>query len=513
MAQSKLDRGWLTLGWQVTPTHEPRYWLDPNARPGGQEPTDLVRVRGDAVGFHTAIIAQSGSGKSFFLGRLIEEIVTQTRSRLVVLDPNADFRRVYEVEDGALWAQAGYDRHKRRGRLPHEAGRGEFLSRWPSKDIQVLTRTANRGHGSKNQIPLLLSWTSLSMDFLAEDLDPMLRSDLNHCHAFVQDLARLIEFNSIWDQHPSPRLIDEAEKYFRQAKTPGSEFRSNIEEAFSPRQLRAQHRQRALEVLFSRPGFRAIPPPLDLAVTRQLVEARSGFLRKRVARAPQYIDESVGHFYFSKAREFEAARILDPRPGHDRVATRLTVVDLPSLEKATRLLAINAILSDEWRRVREEWERALSEPGERDSRVPTFVVVDEAHNLIPAEPRSKAELALREQFRTIVSEGRKYGLYLILVSQRPDKLDPQVLSECENKALMRLSSGGVVETARRLLGLDDAQPRLLEKCLDFDTGRVLLLGRWAPEGSQVMYCAARRTIEGGRDRSVERRVQGRGAVR
>jgi hypothetical protein len=125
--------------------------------------------------------------------------------------------------------------------------------------------------------------------------------------------------------------------------------------------------------------------------------------------------------------------------------------------------------------------------------------VDEAHNLIPKDPRSKAQMALREQFRTIVAEGRKYGLFLIIVSQRPDKLDSLILSECENKALMRLGSASVLKLTSEILGLDDLPPKLLQKCLEFETGRALLVGSWCPDGPRITYAAARRTMEGGRN--------------
>ena len=88
-------------------------------------------------------------------------------------------------------------------------------------------------------------------------------------------------------------------------------------------------------------------------------------------------------------------------------------------------------------------------------RVPTFILLDEAHNFIPANTNEKSELTLRELFRTIASEGRKYGLFLILATQRPDKLDEFVISECENKAVMRLNSRKVASEVRKTMGLDD----------------------------------------------------------
>jgi hypothetical protein len=128
--ESTKEESYLTLGWEVTPTLEPRYWRKSDAKPGSQPASELVRVPADLMGSHTAIIAQSGSGKSFFLGRLIEELMLQTRSRCVVFDPNADFRKVYEPKLAKLWEKAAYDPPNRCDGLPHEASREEFATRW-----------------------------------------------------------------------------------------------------------------------------------------------------------------------------------------------------------------------------------------------------------------------------------------------------------------------------------------------------------------------------------------------
>jgi DNA helicase HerA-like ATPase len=125
----------------------------------------------------------------------------------------------------------------------------------------------------------------------------------------------------------------------------------------------------------------------------------------------------------------------------DLANVRLQVVDLPSIDEARfRLLTVSTLLEFEWIRARRKWESALPKEADKDFRVPTFIIVDEAHNLIPADPRNHNETRLREQFRTIAAEGRKFGLFLILVSQRPDKLDPWVLSECANRAVMKIGS-------------------------------------------------------------------------
>src|SRR5712691_8534306 len=57
------------------------------------------------LGCHTAVLAQSGSGKSFMIGRLLEELLLKTKARIVVLDPNSDFVRLPETDDSA-WTRA-----------------------------------------------------------------------------------------------------------------------------------------------------------------------------------------------------------------------------------------------------------------------------------------------------------------------------------------------------------------------------------------------------------------------
>jgi hypothetical protein len=99
----------LVLGWVLNSDMVPSYWLSPGAKPGAQSSANLVTASPKNMAYHTVIVAQSGSGKSFFLGRLLEELALKTRGRLVVLDPNADFRRMGDAVAESWWESAGYD--------------------------------------------------------------------------------------------------------------------------------------------------------------------------------------------------------------------------------------------------------------------------------------------------------------------------------------------------------------------------------------------------------------------
>jgi hypothetical protein len=499
----------LVLGWSLTPNLDPVYWLNRKAKPGQQSESDLVKVPAGLAATHTAIIAQSGSGKSFFLGRLIEELCLRTKARCLVLDPNSDFSRIYEAQDPKVWREAGYDALKRRGSLPHESSRESFLEQWSQVSVRVRT---GAGASVDKVEKLKLRWSSVSAAFLAEDLDPMLRGELYHAHAFVKAMEWLLLYKNPKGSPPSAKshkeqlstqtdtpeeidLIAEAEKLLgRGRELPEAGFRAEIEANFP---VPSGASLGALDVI-----------PI-LGVLGKFLQpfARSFVRNERLSRievlskGPRYISPGVERFYFGKAREYQAAGIVESRPSRakDVSPRQLEVVNLPSFDRNTQLLVTDAILSEEWDRAKIAWNNALKDASEKDSRVPTFIVVDEAHNLIPADPRTPADAALRERFRTIVAEGRKYGLFLILVSQRPDKVDTIVLSECENRAVMKLSSMSVLKLTRERLGLDDMSTRLLEKCLEFETGRILLIGNWAPQAPQLAYCAARRTVEGGRN--------------
>jgi DNA helicase HerA-like ATPase len=65
---------------------------------------------------------------------------------------------------------------------------------------------------------------------------------------------------------------------------------------------------------------------------------------------------------------------------------------------------------------------------------PVFVVIEEAHRFAPHSGESKSKSIIK----TILSEGRKFGVGVCLVSQRPSKLDADSLSQCMTQITMRI---------------------------------------------------------------------------
>jgi len=74
-----------------------------------------------------------------------------------------------------------------------------------------------------------------------------------------------------------------------------------------------------------------------------------------------------------------------------------------------------------------------------ERRLPILLVCEEAHRYIPADTRL-GFTSTRRAISRIAKEGRKYGVSLAIVSQRPSELEPSTLSQCSTIFSMRLSN-------------------------------------------------------------------------
>lgn len=74
-----------------------------------------------------------------------------------------------------------------------------------------------------------------------------------------------------------------------------------------------------------------------------------------------------------------------------------------------------------------------------DGGIQTLVVCEEAHRYIPADS-SAGFFPTRQAIARIAKEGRKYGVFLSIITQRPGELDPTILSQCNTVFAMRLGN-------------------------------------------------------------------------
>jgi uncharacterized protein len=112
-------------------------------------------------------------------------------------------------------------------------------------------------------------------------------------------------------------------------------------------------------------------------------------------------------------------------------ASPITVIDLSGIPKAVLDDLVGALL-----RILYDaafWGRARPEGGRQR---PLLLVLEEAHVYLGANSKGRAANVARQ----IAKEGRKYGVGLMLVSQRPSEVDPTILSQCGTLVAMRLTN-------------------------------------------------------------------------
>ena len=109
-----------------------------------------------------------------------------------------------------------------------------------------------------------------------------------------------------------------------------------------------------------------------------------------------------------------------------------------------------------------------------EKRHPIAIFCDEAHLYIPSETKTSIEEKALKSFERIAKEGRKYGLSLVVISQRPSDVNKTVLSQCGNFVAMRLTNPDDQNVIRRLFpdnlgGFSEILPIL-------DTGEAIIVG-------------------------------------
>jgi uncharacterized protein len=113
--------------------------------------------------------------------------------------------------------------------------------------------------------------------------------------------------------------------------------------------------------------------------------------------------------------------------------------------------------------------------------LPTVLVLEEAHNFVRRSRQEEADAGsssalCREAFEKIAREGRKFGLGLVLSSQRPSELSPTVLAQCNTFLLHRIVNDSDQDLVARLV--PDNVGSLLRELPSLPSRQAILLG-WA----------------------------------
>lgn len=363
---------------------------------------------------HLAVLAMTGSGKSYTVGRIIERLVAINNGTVVVFDPHGEYGRA--LSKGELQFSSALDsvEDKRdQETLPQIKATFERLQK-AGAGIQIFTpqhESFKHKYANKNQ-PLALQFDHFEMDDVAEILPGL--------------------------TEPQQRVLDVAIRYWRAV------------DRTEPRDI---NRLRFL-----------LGDGLDeLKEWDDLSESEAKALNGRSAAVASMKLSRV----LNEAQSFYSAAMESPtdiykmvgRPSNNQ--GRLIVIDLQGLGDTAKQV-VCALLSS-------EILRAAS--SKTDPLRPCFLVYEEGHSFAPAGGNAVSHRIIKK----IAGEGRKFGVGFCIVSQRPSKLDADVTSQCNTLITMRLKNP---DDQRFIAKASDMVSKAdLDELPSLSTGEALVCGR------------------------------------
>ncbi len=362
---------------------------------------ERARLAAEGFGRHTFLCGQSGSGKSYALGVILERLLLETSLRVVVLDPNGDFVHLGEL----------------RPRDEVRAADGRPLD----EDAHAALRVRHAAATERLHV--------FRAPALAGDEASAIRA---HFSEFAPDVqAMVLRLDPIADRDETHAL------------------------------------RRVIE--------RFGDGPYTLADVRAAAAADLSNDARQVALRIDNLGVANWSIWADRDQDGLMRRLGDD--------WRAVVLDtggftVPQESNLVALGALNVL-----------WNA-------REDRDPVLVVIDEAHNVCPADAADLVQGAATQRAIRIAGEGRKFGMFLLFATQRPQKVHPNVLSQADNLVLMRMNSAGDLEHLRETFSF--VPPAMLDQAARFGLGESLLAGRIVP-APLFARIEGRFTAEGGGD--------------
>ncbi len=308
--------------------------------------TELVLDVSDIVSTHLSVLASTGSGKSYTVGVLLEELLkSKNGGSCVVLDPHGEYRELSGLLDK--------ERLKNCGVLDEFKFRDESFP-----EIEVF---------DDEEIKVKIS--DLSFNELVSIIDDgSLSEKMRHYFRKAYDEVRNKEFTK-------RELLDEI---------------LNLEDEDGEKLIDSSQHSSTIEGLKWR-----------------------------------YRDSVLNKKFFQNYTKLNLDRLYQPR--------KISVIDLSNTSIRDQQLISSVILKKAFK-ARKGTEKGFYSEGEMFLPYPVFTVVEEAHRFTPSSGEAKSKNILKK----VLSEGRKFGVGVCLVSQRPSKLDSDALSQCMSQITMKL---------------------------------------------------------------------------
>lgn len=307
--------------------------------------TEVVLDVSDIVSTHLSVLASTGSGKSYTVGVLLEELLKNKNGASgIILDPHGEYKTLTDLLD--------------RDRLREKELIDEYIYE----------------NGEMPEVEV----------FDDEDIKIKI-SDLS-----FNDLVDIID-----DGNMSSKMIHYLRRAYNKVKN----------KEFSKKELLD-------EVMNLKEDGKKL---VDSSQHSSSIEGIKWRYKKNI----------LNKKFFQNYTKLTLDEIYQPR--------KISVIDLSGIDVSDQQLVANILFRKTFM-ARKKTKKNLINEGEYYLPYPVFSVIEEAHRFTPSSGEAKSKNIIKK----ILSEGRKFGVGVCLISQRPSKVDSDALSQCMTQITMRL---------------------------------------------------------------------------
>lgn len=458
-------------------------------------------------GRHLAVLGNTGSGKSCTVAGLIrwcieavEKGKCKANARFIVLDPNGEYSRAFNDFKKARIFSVDAKETAIPLQIP--------LWFWNSAEWSAFTQAS-----SKTQRPTLIQSLRSVRDGQTDT--PVTPS--HEMRRFLRTIVNTIQLEknvgSPWGRFPGPKNFFEKVRKWKNGLQPNEGFNAKECDALLKLLDNITAFENARNVAYPQYDFTLLEVnnflslaksahhtfggsdteilPLDADLPRQFTGEsllRSIEANAEILNVSEYIDTMLMRIrtILSDIRmktiagdsDVSLAGWLADCIGENNAENgTVTVLDL-SLVPAEIIHIITAVIA----RMTFEALQRYRKMHKEHKTLPTVLVMEEAHTFIKRykediENQDAASMCC-QVFEKIAREGRKFGLGLVLSSQRPSELSPTVLSQCNTFLLHRISNDRDQELVHKLV--PDNLRGLLRDLPTLPSQNAILLG-WASE--------------------------------
>ena len=458
-------------------------------------------------GRHLAVLGNTGSGKSCSVAGLIrwsldaaKEVTgeKQPNSRFIVLDPNGEYSKAFaDKKDANIYTvHVESDDNKKQLEVP--------LWFWNTDEWCGFTKATPKTH----RTTIVHALKSVRSGNVFEEV-----SKQSELASFVRTVINTIQVykskGSPWGSFPAPKNFRESLQKWNAGVVTDDDYSQELNEAITAfnNQVNDYERPRAiqhanqdykrsevdtliklLQNVFSKAGGREeeflpidedSPIPFTGDNFVRSIEANAEILGTTdyVVTLMPRIKTLLSDVRVKKVIDNESLELPDWLSNYIGADGKesLTIIDLSLLPSDVTSI-ITAVIA---RMVFEAQQRYLKL---NKQCLPTVLVMEEAHYFVKRYNEDAEDSGPIAQcckiFEKIAREGRKFGLGLVLSSQRPSELSPTVLSQCNSFLLHRISNDRDQELVHRLL--PDNMRGILREMPSLPSQYAVLLG-WASE--------------------------------